>query len=81
MKINNSFSFLFIYFVNSAAQQVYQRLKVEVCTGFKLKPEPDPNPRSSDPTRTRAAQLNLKPEPDPNPKSLLFFFTTNSQFF
>ncbi len=42
---------------------------VEVCTGSKLKPEPSPYPRSSDPTRpdrpTRAAQLNLEPEPDP----------------
>ncbi len=42
--------------------------EVEVCTGSKLKPEPGPYPRSSDPTRpdpTRAAQLNLEPEPDP----------------
>ncbi len=46
---------------------------VEVCTGFKLKPEPGQYPRSSDPTR--AEQLNLEPEPDP--KS--FFPTTNSQ--
>ncbi len=41
---------------------------LEVCTGSKLKPEPGPYPRSSDPTRpdpTRAAQLNLEPEPDP----------------
>ncbi len=54
MKINNSFSFLFIYFVNSAAQQVYQRLKVEVCTGFKLKPEPEiiwPDPTRPEPER------------------------------
>ncbi len=36
---------------------------IEVCTGSKLKPEPGPYPRSSDPTR--AAQLNLEPEPDP----------------
>ncbi len=50
---------------------------LEVCTGFKLKPEPGLYPRSSDPTR--AAQLNLEPEPDPNPKSY-FFFTKNSQF-
>ncbi len=43
-------------------------LSLEVCTGSKLKPEPGPYPRSSDPTRpdpTRAAQLNLEPEPDP----------------
>ncbi len=42
--------------------------ELEVCTGSKLKPEPGPYPRSSDPTRpdpTRAAQLNLEPEPDP----------------
>ncbi len=41
---------------------------IEVCTGSKLKPEPGPFLRSSDPTRpdpTRAAQLNLEPEPDP----------------
>ncbi len=41
---------------------------VEVCTGSKLKPEPGPYPRLSDPTRpdpTRAARLNLEPEPDP----------------
>ncbi len=41
---------------------------LEVWTGSKLKPEPGPYPRSSDPTRTdptRAAQLNLEPEPDP----------------
>ncbi len=41
---------------------------LEVCTASKLKPEPGPYPRSSDPTRpdpTRAAQLNLEPEPDP----------------
>ncbi len=44
---------------------VYQ---IEVCTGSKLKPEPGPYPRSSDPTRpdpTRAAQLNLELTPDP----------------
>ncbi len=35
---------------------------LEVCTGSKLKPEPGPYPRSSDPSR--AAQLNLEPEPD-----------------
>ncbi len=43
-------------------------MDLEVCTGSKLKPEPGPYPRSSDPTRpdpTRAAQLNLEPEPDP----------------
>ncbi len=39
------------------------RLALEVCTGSKLKPEPGPYPRSSDPTR--AAQFNLEPEPDP----------------
>ncbi len=40
--------------------------RLEVCTGSKLKPEPGPYPRSSDPTRPdRAAQLNLEPEPDP----------------
>ncbi len=41
---------------------------LEVCTGSKLKPEPGPYPRLSDPTRpdpTRAARLNLEPEPDP----------------
>ncbi len=50
---------------------------LEVCTGFKLKPEPGPYPRSSDPTR-----------PDPSgtvkfkarTRNLYFFFTTNSQF-
>ncbi len=33
----------------------------------KLKPEPGPYPRSSDPTRP--AQLNLEPEPDPKTQS------------
>ncbi len=46
--------------------QPTMRRPVEVCTGSKLKPEPGPYPRSSDPTwPTRAAQLNLEPEPDP----------------
>ncbi len=35
---------------------------VEVCTGFKLKPEPGPYQRSSEPTQ--AAQLHLEPEPE-----------------
>ncbi len=46
-------------------QQLGSRL--EVCTGSKLKPEPGPYPRSSDPTR--AARLNLEPKPDPKSKS------------
>ncbi len=53
-----------------------EMLEIEDCTGFKLKPEPGPYPRSSDPTRV--AQFNLKPEPIRN---LYFFFTTNSLFF
>ncbi len=35
--------------------------RVEVCTGFKLKPEPGPYPRLSDPIR--AAQLHLESKP------------------
>ncbi len=53
-----------------------EMLEIEVCTGFKLKPEPGPYPRSSDPTRV--AQFNLNPEP--NPKSL-FFFHNKQPFF
>ncbi len=43
---------------NSIAGFVHILPALEVCTGFKLKPEPGPYPRSSDPTR--AAQLNLE---------------------
>ncbi len=58
--------------INTTSTQKVDELEsdssVDVCTGSKLKPEPGPYPRSSDPTRpdpTRAAQLNLEPEPDP----------------
>ncbi len=45
------------------SKATYSAFRLEVCTGSKLKPEPGPYPRSSDPTR--AAQLNLEPEPEP----------------
>ncbi len=44
---------MYLYILNTCTQctHIYVTLELEVCTGSKLKPEPGPYPRSSDPTR------------------------------
>ncbi len=47
---------------------------VEVCTGSKLKPEPGPYPRSSDPSGTVKFRARTRPEIPPPPRP-----TTNNK--
>ncbi len=47
---------------------------LEVCTGFKLKPEPGPYPRSSDPTRPDpSGTVQFKARTRPEPEIFIFF--------
>ncbi len=51
------------------------QLQVEVCTGLKLKPEPGPYPRLSDPTRPDpSGTVKFRARTRPEPEVFFFFF-------